>query len=446
MIEVIENKDIFWKGFERFQKKMGTQQPGWLEKLRQKAFSVYEDRGLPTVNEEEWRFTNPAPLTKGRFEWEEKPDDLILPGGIPAEVQGEWAGWRLVFINGRFSSRHSLLRDLPGKVFLGSLATALKSHPRLLEEHLGSYAAIEENVFAALNTAFIEDGAFIHIPRGVTLDGPVHLLFVATPDSGPRVSQPRNLVVMEDSSHLQLVETYWGGHSGYFTNGVTEIVLGDNSNCEHYKFQQEDPGAFHLATLQFHLGRDAHLTSHSISLGGALSRNDLNVALDGEGAEAVLNGFYFVDGKRLTDNHTRIYHNQPHCSSHELYKGILDEQGRGVFNGRIYVHPGAQKTDSKQTNKNLILSEEALVNTNPQLEIYADDVKCTHGATIGRLDTDALFYLQSRGIGLKQARELLTYAFANDVTGRLRIPALRESLEKRLFRQFASSSEIQEES
>ncbi len=441
MIEICTEKEIYFSQYEDFQKRSGKKQPGWLQSLRQKGLDFFERRGFPSVHEEEWRFTNPAPLIRTNFESaSDKTDwgDSLTPR---QDLLGDWAGCHLVFINGKFSRSLSLLGKLNRMIHVSSFSLALKQSPDSMERHLGARIDLSENAFAALNTAFIEDGAFISIPRGVVIEEPISIIHVSSPDSFPMVSHPRNLIILEDSSQAKIVETYWGADSTYFTNAVTEVVLGENANLEHYKLQREGTKAYHLATLQFQLSRDSRLKTHSITLGGGFSRNDLNVILDGEGGEATLNGFYYVDGSRLADNHTRIYHNQPHCSSHELYKGILDGQARAVFNGRIYVRQGAQKTDAKQTNKNLILSEEALVNTNPQLEIYADDVKCTHGATIGQLDADVIFYLRSRGIGLDAARELLTYAFASDITSRLSIPSIRAELENHLFRQLASDQQ-----
>ena len=285
-----------------------------------------------------------------------------------------------------------------------------------------------------MNTAFISDGAFVYIPKDSIVDAPIHLLFIATASGKPEVSHPRNLIVAGANTQVKIVESYVGlDKAVYFTNAVTEIVAGENSVIDHYKLQRESVQAFHVATLQIQQARSTTFSTCSISMGGALVRNDVNAVLDGEGCESVLNGLYLVTGQQHVDNHTQIDHAKPHCSSREFYKGILDEKARGVFNGRIIVRPGAQKTDSKQTNKNLLLSEGALVNTNPQLEIYADDVKCTHGATIGQLSADVLFYLRSRGINLETARNLLTYAFASDITSRIKIESIRTELENILF-------------
>ena len=257
------------------------------------------------------------------------------------------------------------------------------------------------------------------------------------------MSHPRNLIVAEANSQVSIVESYFGlNDETYFTNAVTEIVVNDNAIVDHYKLQRESMHAFHFSTLQVQQSRSSSFSTHSIALGGALVRNDVNTVLNGEGAEATLDGLYVVSGQQHVDNHTRIEHAKPHCSSRELYKGILDQKARAVFNGRIIVRPDAQKTDSKQTNKNLLLSEEALANTNPQLEIYADDVKCTHGATIGQLSADALFYMRARGIGLDTARNLLTYAFANEITNRIKIEPLRAELEMLLFSRLPTDEKI----
>lgn len=345
-------------------------------------------------------------------------------------------------MHGFFAAELSSVTGMPKGMFAGSLAEALEAHADLLEFHLARYADASKETFAALNTAFTADGAFLYVPKGAVLEKPVHVLFVSTAGDQPTVSHPRSLVLAEANSQAQVVESYAGWNSEvYFTNSVTEIVAGENAFIDHYKLQRESLEAFHISTIQVQLDRNANVSTQSISMGGALVRNHVNAVLDGEGGEATLNGFYLVNGKQHVDNHTCIEHAQPRCSSREVYKGILDGRARGVFNGRIIVRPDAQKTDSKQTNKNLILSEEALVNTNPQLEIYADDVKCTHGATIGQLDADALFYLRSRGIDLESARHLLTYAFAGDFVNHIKIEPVRAELEKILFAGLAGGLE-----
>jgi Fe-S cluster assembly protein SufD len=377
-------------------------------------------------------------------------------------------------VNGLYQPALSTVDTLPRGVKVGSLAAALDTDFERVETHLARCARFEDHAFVALNTALMEDGAFVHIPRGVVVEEPIHLLFIGTAGADPMVSHPRNLIVAEENSQATVIESYVGGQvfgcSGvqvfgsdkdapafdvagpehlntrtpehpipYFTNAVTEIIAAENAVLDHYKVQRESEAAFHVATLQVQQGRSSNFTSHSISVGGALVRNDIRVVLDGPGGEATLNGLYIVNGRQHVDHHTVIDHAKPHCNSHELYKGILDGHATAVFNGKIYVRPDAQKTDAKQTNQNLLLSRDAVIDTKPQLEIFADDVRCTHGATVGRLDEDALFYLRSRGIGLAEARSLLTYAFASDVLARIKVEPLRTQLEELLFARLSKS-------
>ena len=357
----------------------------WLRSLRENAFRRFTELGFPTTHDEDWRFTNVAPIARSRF--------------VAAGAKGA-----------------------AGSIPVASLRDANR-------EHLGKYAP--ENAFVALNTAFLSDISFARIARGSTPEQPVVIDHVA---AGQGYLHPRTLIVVEPDAHCTIVESFTGA-GDYFTNAVTEIVLGDRAVVDHYKVQREAPGAFHVATMQVSLGRSANFVSHSISLGGALVRNDIGATL-AEGTEATLNGLYIVNGTQHVDNHTTIDHAKPHGTSHELYKGILDGRASAVFNGRIMVRKDAQKTDSKQTNKNLVLSDDAVIDTKPELQIFADDVRCTHGATIGQLDAEAMFYLQSRGIGKPQARSLLTYAFAQDILDRIKVQDLRDSLERVLFEKF----------
>ncbi len=357
---------------------------------------------------------------------------------------GTWPGIQLVFVNGIYSATLSSNPAQPNGVFAGSLAEALEKQADRVEPHLSKYASVSEEPFAALNTAFVSDGAFIYLPKGCVLEEPIHLLVsvIWREIRTQGLSPSHHWCWPKPIRRCSILESYASlGEGVSFTNAVTELVAEENAFVDHYKLQRESLETFHVGTVQVQLGRSANVSTQTISLGGSLVRNHVNAVLGGEGGEATLNGFYLVNGRQHVDNHTSIDHAKPHCNSHELYKGILDGQARGVFNGRIIVRPDAQKTDSKQTNKNLILSEEALVNTNPQLEIYADDVKCTHGATIGQLDADAIFYLRSRGIDLESARHLLTYAFAGDFIHRLKIDPLRVALETSLFARLAEGQE-----
>jgi len=445
MVQVAKEKNIYLSNFARLDH---AAVPSWLRPVRQSAMDCFAELGFPTTREEAWRFTSVAPIAKIPFTPAE-PTDLdpkALANVLRHFTFGQWSCCQLVFLNGHFSLTLSSLNAPPKGVVLHGLGTVLKQDPQKLEPYLARYASFEEHTFVALNTAFIADGAFVYIPKGTAIEGPIHLLFISTTDGLPAMSHPRNLIIAEANSQARIVESYVGREGDvYFTNAVTEIVAGENAVIDHYKLQRESIQAFHVATLQAYQSRSANLSTHSISLGGALVRNDVNVVMDGDGCECTLNGFYMVKGHQHVDNHTTIDHARPHGASRELYKGILDEHASGVFNGRIIVRPGAQKTDAKQTNKNLILTEDALVNTNPQLEIHADDVKCTHGATIGQLDADALFYLRSRGIDPETARHLLTYAFASDITSRIKIETIRTGLECTLFTKLPHGHKVTEE-
>jgi Fe-S cluster assembly protein SufD len=301
----------------------------------------------------------------------------------------------------------------------------------LIEKHLARHAQEEKNAFAALNTAFFEDGAFIHVAAGKTVEQPIHLLFLSTAKEAGSTSHPRNLVIADGGSWLTVLETYAATvDAPYFTNAVTELVLGDGAVVEHCKFQDESPSAYHVAAIHAQSGRSSDLISHSISTGARLARNNIRTVLAGEGLECVLNGLYLTKRDQLADHHMVVEHAQPRCNSHEYYNGILDGHSKGVFHGRILVRQAAQKTDAKQTNKNLLLSENATADTKPQLEIYADDVKCTHGATVGQLNDESIFYLRARGIGEDTARRMLIHAFAGEIIERVRHPAAREELDK----------------
>jgi Fe-S cluster assembly protein SufD len=402
----------------------------WLDALRDTAAERFEKLGFPTTHDEDWRFTSVAPIARTNFLPAQSMD-----GPAPGEIASALfpAACQLVFMNGRYMAGLSTPAGLPPGVQVGSLAEALRAGSDAVKANLARRADISSHAFAALNTANIEDGAYVWVPPGMVVETPIHLVYVSEAGAAPAVSHPRSLILAGANSQATFIESYFGrGEQVYLTNAVTEIVAGDNAVVEHYKLQMEQPQAFHVATLQVEQGRAATFSSHSISLGGALVRNDVNSVL-GEGAECTLNGLYLVNGKQHVDNHTAIDHAMPHGTSHELYKGILDGNASAVFNGRIYVRKDAQKTDAKQTNKNLVLSEDAVINTKPELQIWADDVRCTHGATIGQLDAEAVFYLQSRGIGKKEARDLLTEAFARDIIERIRVAPLRERLEEVLF-------------
>ncbi|MFN4260386.1 MAG: Fe-S cluster assembly protein SufD [Gemmataceae bacterium] len=430
----MDEQNLYLSNFSQFEKEIGDQDQLFLKELRQSAIDRFAELGFPTLSDEEWRFTNLAPLLEVPFQLATLGRHGLTKARLREITLHADAGCCLVFVNGFFAAELSTLCPSLAGVTICSLAEALEQQPEVIEEHLARYANYEEHPFIALNTAFIRDGAFIHVAKGQVIREPIHLLFVNT-STEPSVSQPRNLIVLDVNSQATVLESYVGlNEDVYFNNIVTEVALSENAVLDHYKAEQESPRAFHLATLQIHQQRGSNFSSHYFGLGGRLTRHEANTRLDGEGCECTLNGLYMANGTQHLDNRTLIDHAMPHCASHELYKGILDGKAHGVFNGKIFVRPDAQKTDAKQTNQTLLLSDDAIINTKPQLEIYADDVKCTHGATVGQLSADGLFYLRSRGIGLEDTRRLLIYAFANDIVNRVRIEPIRRQLEELLLR------------
>ncbi len=425
MIDVLEDKNTYLAEFARFEKTPNFGSSPWLQDLRRQAISRFSESGFPTTRDEEWRFTNVAPITRIPFQPASRQTNGFAHADLSAFAFSD-VECQLVFVNGSYAEDLSQLKALPPGARVTDLGIVLQKADRgQVEPYLARYASTG-NAFLALNTAFMSDGALIYLPPRTCLKETIHLIYVSTAAKQRFVTYPRNLIVVGAGSQCSIVESYVGQDQGlYFTNAVSEIVLGEGSTVDYYKLQRESEDAFHIGNVKVLQERDSHFSSHSLSLGGALVRNDLNVVLNGEGADCTLNGLYVTRGRQHVDNHTSIDHAQPHCSSQELYKGILDEHSSGVFNGKIIVRQDAQKTNAKQTNKNLLLSNNALVNTTPQLEISADDVKCTHGATIGQLDREALFYLRSRGIDQAAARTLLTYAFASDVLGNVRIKPIQ---------------------
>jgi Fe-S cluster assembly protein SufD len=420
--------------FERFQRELPAGEPAVVQALRRQGIERFTALGFPTLRQEAWRLTNVKEIARGTFV---RPAAASAAAAVAAERIAPWdfaAAARLVFVDGRFAPGLSHCDGLPEGILAGSLAEILERTPGEVEPWLGQMARTDVNPFVALNTAFLRDGAVVKVARGVVLTAPIHLLFLSSAgeDGRATVSFPRNLIVAGEASQVTVVETY-AGTGAYFTCPVTEMVSGPGAVVDHYKVQRESREAFHVATFQVLAERNSAPSSHSLSIGGGLVRNDVNAVLQGEGIDCILNGLYLAEGRQHVDNHMRVEHAAAHCASHELYKGVLDGKARAVFDGLIYVHKGAQKTDAKQSNRNLLLSPDAIANSNPRLEIFADDVKCTHGSTVGQLDDDAVFYLRSRGIGMEAARSLLTYAFASDIVGRIKVDAVRHDLEELLF-------------
>ncbi len=433
----------------------GTQ-PSFVYGLRRAGIGRFTELGFPTPRQEEWRLTNVAPIAATGFVRRSAVPEHVTVEAIRPFVYDDCA--RLVFVDGLFAPGLSDTRGLPDGVVAGGLGEVLATRPELAEPYLAHLARHMEHPFVALNTAFLRDGAFVWVPPGAVVETPILLLFIASAGAGgksdgrgpggdhgsadagmsgdapPLVSFPRNLIVAGEGSQCKVVESYAGLTDGvYFTCPVTEVVVEAGAVVDHYKVQKESTAAYHVATLAIRQDRDSTFDSHAALTGGGLVRNDVVAVLGGEGGSCTLNGLYVVTGEQHVDNQMLVEHVAPHCFSYELYKGILDGRSRAVFNGRIHVHPGAQKTDAVQANRNLILSADAIAHSNPQLEIFASDVRCTHGSTVGQLDAEAVFYLRSRGIGAEAAKSILTYAFAADIVDRIKIEAVRTDLAAFLF-------------
>jgi Fe-S cluster assembly protein SufD len=439
-------KDVaaYWQKFEPLER--ASSQPAWLAPLRRQGMSRFAELGFPGVEEEDWRFTNVAPVVKLPFRptLEAQPHELTLDALRRFPFVGIESS-QLVFVDGHYAPDLSSILPQHRDARVGSLAHALNDHAAGLDRQLNRSSAASPNPFVALNTAFFSDGAYIHLPPSRHLAEPVHLLHITTSPETGASSHLRHLIVAEADSGLTLLESYVSlSSAAYLTNPVSEFVVGDNAVVEHLKFQDEGRSAFHLAALHMQLGRGCNFISHSFAAGAKLSRNNLHTVLAGEGVECILNGLYLTRDDQLADHHMIVEHAQPHCNSHEYFNGILDDRSRGVFHGRILVHPIAQKTDAKQTNKNLLLSDHATINTKPQLEIYADDVKCTHGATVGQLNDDSIFYLRARGIGLDTARRMLIHAFAGEIIERIRHEPARDELDALIWDRLEANPHVAE--
>ena len=438
MAQTTDHMQQYLDHFARFEKSLNGQANSAVHALRRDGIARFADLGLPTTRDEAWRFTNLASIARTDFA-PAAPRKLATAALTPFLFPG-LDGIELVFVNGHYVDELSTQGVLPAGVKVANLAAALENDADLVATHLGRRSAGDDQAFAALNTAFIRDGAFIYLPQDAVLDQPVHLLFLSSAGDAPTISHPRNLIVAEANSRATIVESYAGADGQvYLTNALTEVVAGEGAALDHYKIQRESRTAFHLANMQVYSERAANFTSTSASLGGRLARHDIHAQLAGEGAETTLNGLYLVDGEQHVDNYTLLEHTQPHCPSHEFYKGILDGRATGSFRGKIHVHREAQKTNAYQSNQNLLLSEDAQINSKPQLEIYADDVKCSHGSTVGQLDPDAVFYLRSRGLAEELAVAVLTQAFAGEVLERIQVDPVRRKLEELVDHQLTAN-------
>jgi Fe-S cluster assembly protein SufD len=441
MFESAQKPLTLLSSYDDFKKNRWKSSPLWLAAIREDGRYQFERMGIPTRRNEEWKYTDLSALGQQSFSvsmpmhsmgavLEEKDLSLRLLSESVSPL-------RIVFVDGYYSPVLSRPGRFPEGVETGSLAEALRNGHPLVHEHLASYIRPAENSFVALNNAYIEDGAWVYIPAGIQLSVPVHLIYYSTGGSMPVSSHPRNLIVTGKGSVVTVIEEYFGDAGAiYFTNPVTEIVVADEAEVEHYKIQRESIGAFHIAAIEVQQGERSRFTSHNIGFGGRLTRNNIHSYINAPGSSCTLNGLFMIHGDQHVDNHTLIHHRAPDCVSSEVYHGILDDRARGVFNGKIYVEREAQKTDSKQTNRSLMLSGDAVIDAKPQLEIYADDVKCTHGATVGQIDKDSLYYMRSRGISVDEARRMLTRGFARQITDRMTLDTLREGLEQELTNQF----------
>ncbi len=436
MIKTKESLQSYLDAFEQFEKRATA--PQWLQQIRREAFARFWELGFPTLKDEDWRFTNLGPITSADFDLARatsvNPDTL-------ARVIPSWAEIRLVFVNGVFAPELSVPGEGQRGVVVMSLAEAIAASHPIVKEHLAKHEDFRGDAFTSLNTAFIQDGTFVLVERGTVLERPVYVLYVSTGDTA-QMAHPRNLFVAEEQSQATFVEDYvslpsargpaaadGNARTAFFSNVVTELVAGADSVLSHFMVEREDEAALNVSTLSIHQERNANVDSHSVLVGGALVRNNVHPVLAGEGADCLINGLFMANGRQHMDNYMKVEHASPHCNSRQFYNGILDGQSRGVFHGRIIVHKDAQKTDAKQTNRNLLLSNDAQIDTKPQLEIYADDVKCTHGATIGQMDEEALFYMRSRGIPDADARRLMLFAFASECLDRVKPGVVREWLE-----------------
>ena len=413
-----------------FTARQGASTLPWLSAQRQSAFDQFQEAGFPTRRHENWKYTDVSRITKTGFVTADATHNVIQAADLDSLKFNTENNHELVFINGQFSAEHSNTGSLPDSVVLGSLRDALVNTPALLESSLNQCLDSNNHVFAALNTAFFNDGAFIYVPDNIVIEDPIVVYFVSTFTESKLTTAPRNLIVLGKNAQANVIESFHGLKDVVsFTNTITEIETADGAVLEHYKVQQENTDSFHIGGTHLKQHRNSRVESHSISLGGAIVRNDIVTKLADEGAEIILNGLYMGNGNQHVDNHTLVNHSKPHTQSEENYRGVLDGRAQGVFNGKVIVHKDAQKISAAQSNANLLLSDHAEIDTKPELEIYADDVKCSHGATIGQLDKNMLFYLRSRGLDKETAKSLLTFAFADEVISRIKFAPVREQLE-----------------
>lgn len=429
-------KQYFINQFDEFEKSLNGEKTSEFHQLRKSAISNFQGLNFPTQKDEEWKYTNISPLLKHNFSSAQIKED-VAPDIINKFLFDKLEHSLLVFVNGIYSPKLSNITDLPKGVEVGSIAEAIRSDNPIVKKHLGNYAKNENYFFTTLSSAFIKDGAFVYVPDGKVVEDAIHIIFYTSSENEKLITQPRNLFIAGKNAQLTIIEHYVSDKETiYLTNAVTEIVADENAIVDHIRLQEESKKAFHIARMEVDQERSSNFSSHLISHGAEISRNDFNARFNDEGSECMLNGLFMIDDEQLFDAHTMIDHAKPHCNSHEHYKGILQDKSKGVFNGKVMVRQDAQKTNAFQQNNTILLSDDAVMNTKPQLEIFADDVKCSHGATIGKLNDEAKFYLKSRGIGEEAATAILIHAFASDVITSIKIPALRDYLEEIITKRF----------
>ncbi|MFN3872730.1 MAG: Fe-S cluster assembly protein SufD [Ignavibacterium sp.] len=429
-------KQWFIENFQTFEKSLNGEKTEAFHKKRKDALTKFSSLNIPTLKDEEWKYTNISPVIKHIFSIVPPKTD-VAPEIIGKFLFDNLEHHLLVFINGEFRKDLSRLSELPNGVEVGSLSTAIKNNHPVLLKHFGKYAEDSNNLFTALNSAYTKDGAFIFVSKGKIVEDPIHIIFLNTSGEEKFITQPRNLFIAEDNSQVSVIEQYASDSDGiYLSNTVTEIYVGENAVVDHIKLQEESLKSFHIGRMEVDQERNSNFSSHLISTGAEFSRNEFTTRFNGEGGESMLNGLFMISENQFFDAHTMIDHAMPRCNSHEHYKGILQDKARGVFNGKVMVRPDAQKTNAFQENNSILLSDDAVMNSKPQLEIFADDVKCSHGATVGKLDEEAKFYLKSRGIGEEAATAILIHAFASDVIKTIKIEPLREYLEEIITKRF----------
>ncbi len=436
-MQTLLDKDKVKNIFDEFRKDNARLEPCWLEDIRESAFSAYHHLDFPSKKNEDWKYTDVSSFVQTPFETEISSNQNLNDNDLKALPLINEIPYRLIFINGQYNPQLSSLPKLEKLIKVLSLKNAVSSEPELLKKHLGQFISFDKNIFSAINAAMFQDGVFIYLPKETQISEPIQLFFISTSGSQNPLSQPRNLIILDQKSKATFIEHHLSlGEGVSLTNAATEIILHQDAQLNWYKIQSKNENSHLLDTTYAHLAQDASFKCFTASLKGQWTRNNLNIVLAEERASCVLNGLYLVSGTQHVDHHTLVDHLKPQGNSHQIYKGILDEKGTAVFSGKVFVHRNAQKTDASQTNKNLLLSKGAKIDTKPQLEIFADDVKCKHGAAVGQLEDEAVFYLKSRGIGSERAQSILSYAFASEVVETVDLEPLKHFLNEILLSKF----------